>query len=77
MIRSKAMTGGRSLALAVLASLAASVAPALLGACTSGTTPNCTDAAEGCDPYEAGPDSGATESGAIESSVPESSPNGG
>jgi hypothetical protein len=62
------MTGGRSLAVAVLASLAAGVALALLGACTSGTTPNCADAAE-CDPYEAGTDSGATDSGSAESSL--------
>ena len=50
----------RAVAVAVLASLAFTSAFALLGACTSGTTPNCSgDAAGTCDPYEAGSDSGA------------------
>jgi hypothetical protein len=55
----------RTLAAAVLASVVAAAAISmltLLGACTSGTTPNCADAAEMCDPYEAGPGDGAAES---------------
>jgi hypothetical protein len=58
------MRGRRSIAVAVpvvLASLAALATISVLGlleACTSGTTPNCADAAEMCDPYEAGTDAG-------------------
>jgi len=65
------MTVRRALAAAVLASVVAAAATSmlvLLGACTSGTTPNCADAAEMCDPYEAGGDAGPGD-GAAESSL--------
>lgn len=71
------MTGRRSqrsLALGLIAAVASgaaiSVLSVLAAGCTSGTTPNCSDAAEMCDPYEAGSDSGMpTESGLAESSA--------
>jgi hypothetical protein len=62
--------------MALLATLASGSGLAALlvpTACTSGTTPNCADAAEMCDPYEAGPDSGMPS----EASVAESSTTGG
>jgi hypothetical protein len=55
------MRGRRTIAVTVLASLAAMSTLSMLGllaACTSGTTPNCSDAASMCDPYEAGTDAG-------------------
>jgi hypothetical protein len=62
----------RTLVTAGIASLATGCMLALaglMGACTSGTTPNCGgDAAGTCDPYEAGSDSGASD-GAVESSL--------
>lgn len=58
----------RALAAAVLTSVATAAATStlmLLGACTSGTTPNCGgDAAGTCDPYEAGSDSGPADGAA-------------
>jgi hypothetical protein len=68
MIGFQAMTVRRALAAAVLASVASASLITLLGACTSGTTPNCADAADMCDPYEAGGDSGPGD-GSAESSL--------
>ncbi len=59
----------RALAVAILSSVAFASMATLLGACTSGTTPNCGgDAAGTCDPYEAGSDSGPAD-GPAESSL--------
>ena len=54
--------------LSSVALAAASSLTLLLAACTSGTTPNCSDAADMCDPYEAGTDS-AGDAGAAEASL--------
>jgi hypothetical protein len=74
----------RSLAMALSATVASGSGLVVLSllllpaACTSGTTPNCADAAEMCDPYEAGPDSGIpSEAGPGETGVAESSTSGG
>ena len=64
----ESMTVRRGVAMAILASVALASSLALLAACTSGTTPNCADAAEMCDPYEAGGDSGPGD-GSAESSL--------
>jgi hypothetical protein len=67
-----ALNGRRGLAAAILTSVAMSSSLSLLSllaGCTSGTTPNCADAAEMCDPYEAGGDSGPADSGSAESSL--------
>jgi hypothetical protein len=67
------MTGRRSrrsLAVALLAALGPGLVyfalSALSAACTSGTTPNCSDAGNMCDPY---PPADAGDGGSVESST--------